>query len=91
MHFMSLNMLYEFMQVLNIIRKHSIKNEYFPMPNLFTTICLMQEQKLNYINYSELEINMRNFVQATDHDVHMYAKFGGLVFLCIFVIKYSKI
>jgi hypothetical protein len=24
------------------------------------------------------KINMRNFVQATDHDVQMYEKFGGL-------------
>jgi hypothetical protein len=24
------------------------------------------------------------------HDVHMYAKFGGLYFLCIFVNKYPK-
>jgi effector-binding domain-containing protein len=82
---MSLNMLYEFMQVLNIIRKHSIKNEYFPMTNLFTTIYLMQEQKLNYINYSEHEIHMRNFVQTNEHDVHMYAKFGGLDFFYVFL------
>jgi hypothetical protein len=73
-------MLYEFMQVLNNIRKHSTKNEYFPMPILFTTIYLMQEQKLNYINYSKHEINMSNFVQATEHDVYMYAMFGGLAF-----------
>jgi hypothetical protein len=77
---MSLNMLYEFMLVLNSLRKLSIKNEYFPMPILFTTIYLIHEQKLNYINYSELVINMRNFVQATEHVVHMYVQFGGLDF-----------
>jgi predicted CxxxxCH...CXXCH cytochrome family protein len=36
----------------------------------------MSEQKLNYINYSKHEINMSNFVQATEHNLHMYAKFG---------------
>jgi hypothetical protein len=41
---------------------------------------LMQKQKLNYINYSGHGINMSNFIQATEHDVHMYAKFGGLAF-----------
>jgi hypothetical protein len=46
------------------------------MPILFTIIYLMSEQKLNYINYSKHEINMSNFVQATEHNLHMYAKFG---------------
>jgi hypothetical protein len=35
---MSLNNLSNFMQVLNITRKHSIKNEYFTTHILFTTI-----------------------------------------------------
>jgi hypothetical protein len=47
---------------------------------LFTTIYLLQKQKLNYINYSELEINMSIFIQATEHYVHMYEKFEGLAF-----------
>jgi hypothetical protein len=51
----------------------------------------LQEQKLNPRNYSEQEINIRNFVQAADNDVHMYAKFGGLTFYEFFVINYSKI
>jgi hypothetical protein len=38
----------------------------------------MYEQKLNYRNYSEQEIKMNNFVPATEYDVHMYEKFGGL-------------
>jgi hypothetical protein len=40
----------------------------------------MLEQKLRYINSFEHKINMSNFVQATEHDVHMHAKFGGLAF-----------
>jgi hypothetical protein len=42
MHFMNLNMLSEFMLVLNSTRKPSTKNEYFSMPILFTIIYLMQ-------------------------------------------------
>jgi hypothetical protein len=40
----------------------------------------MEKYKFNHKNYSEQEINMDNFVQATEHDVHMYTKFGGLDF-----------
>jgi hypothetical protein len=36
-------------------------------------VYLLQEEKLNPRNYSEQELNMDNFVQATEHDVHMYA------------------
>jgi hypothetical protein len=39
----------------------------------------MQEQKLNPNKYSEKDINMRNFVEATEHDVHMHAKVQGLI------------
>jgi hypothetical protein len=48
MQFINLNILYDFMQVLHIKREQPTKNEYFPMPILFTTIYLMPEQKLNY-------------------------------------------
>jgi hypothetical protein len=34
---------------------------------------------------------MGNFVQATEHDLHLYAKFGEFAFLCISVNKHSKI
>jgi hypothetical protein len=43
------------------------------MHMLFTTIYLIQEQKLNPNNYSDLEINMSKFVQSTENDLHMYA------------------
>jgi hypothetical protein len=42
---------------------------------LFSTICLMQEEKLNHINYPEPQINMGNFIHATKNDVHTYAMF----------------
>jgi hypothetical protein len=77
---MSLNQFYDFIQVLHSIRKYPTKNEYFPMHNLFSTIYLLQEQKLNPNKYSEQEINMGNFVESTEYDVHMYATFGGLAF-----------
>jgi hypothetical protein len=63
---MNLNMLSGFMQVLHITRKHYTKNEYFPKHIIFTIIYLLQKQKLNHRNYFEQEINMYNFVQATE-------------------------
>jgi hypothetical protein len=45
---MSLNKFYDFMQVLNIKRKHYTKDEYFPKQILFTIIYLLQEKKLNH-------------------------------------------
>jgi hypothetical protein len=45
---------------------------------LFSSIYLLQEEILNHINYFEQEINMTNFVQATENDVHMYAIFESL-------------
>jgi hypothetical protein len=62
------------MQVLNIKRKHSTKNEYFPKHILFTTIYLLQEYELNHNNYSEQKINMSNFVKAKERDMNMHAK-----------------
>jgi hypothetical protein len=59
---MNLNMLSKFIQVLNSIRKYYTKNKYYPKHVLFTTIYLLQEQKLNHRNYSEHKINMINFV-----------------------------
>jgi hypothetical protein len=50
---MNLNMLSDFMQVLNINRKYATKNEYFPMHILFTTIYLLQEKQLHHRNYSK--------------------------------------
>jgi hypothetical protein len=80
MHFVTLNVFPDFIQVLDIIKKHPIKTQHFSKHTLFTTIYLLQEQKLNHINYFEKELNIRNFVQSTERDVHMYAKFGGFTF-----------
>jgi hypothetical protein len=59
---MSLNMLSDFMQVLNSIRKHSTKTEYFRKHIQVTTVSLLQEHNLNHRNYYENEINMTKFV-----------------------------
>jgi hypothetical protein len=91
MHFMSLVMFPDFIQVLNSINKHPIKIEHVCKHTLFATNYLLQEQKLNCRNYSEQKLNMSNFVQTTEYDVHMYAKFGDFTLLCIFVIKYYSI
>jgi hypothetical protein len=56
MHVRILNMVYDFMQVVSSIKKHITNIEYFPKPILFTTIYLMQEQKLNPNKYYEKDI-----------------------------------
>jgi hypothetical protein len=71
---MILIFLSDFMQVLHNIYKHPTKNEYFSKQFVFTMIYLLQEQKLNPTNYSELAAIMRIFVQANYHDVHMHAQ-----------------
>jgi hypothetical protein len=51
-----------FMQVLYSAKKFPIKNYYFSKHILFSTIYLLQEQKLNASNYSKQEIIMRIFI-----------------------------
>jgi hypothetical protein len=70
--------LYRFytVQVRYSTRKHYIKNEYFPMDSLFTTIYLLQEHELNPRIYSKQELIMNIFLQATDYDINMHVKFS---------------
>jgi hypothetical protein len=75
---MNLNKLYDCIQVEYSTRKHSTKNEYFPMPILFTIIYLLYEQKLNLRNHSKQEIIMMIFVWTTDYDINMHAKSQGM-------------
>jgi hypothetical protein len=93
---MSLKQLYDFIQVLNSIRKHTTKNECFPMHILFTIIYLLHKQKLNHGNYSVQELSMKKNLHANEYDVHMYAKFQdvcmyryfytNLILFCLFLI-----
>jgi hypothetical protein len=73
---MSLNKLHDFIQVAYRMRKIYTNNSYFPKHILFTTIYLLQEHNLNPRNYSEQEIILIIFLQATGYKVYMYAKFG---------------
>jgi hypothetical protein len=75
---MALIILYDFMQVLNSTRKYYTNNKYFPKHTLFSTIYLLQEEILNHRNYFEHELNMNNFIDSTENDMHKYAKFGTL-------------
>jgi hypothetical protein len=75
MQFMDLIMLFDFMPILNSIKKHYTNNEYFYRHIIFNMIYLLQEQKLNPRNYSKKEIIMSNFVQAKDYDLIMYENF----------------
>jgi hypothetical protein len=74
MHFISLNMLSDFMQDLSIKRKYYTKDDQFSSRTLFSIISLLQEQELNHSNYFEQELNARNFIQAKEHDMNMHAK-----------------
>jgi hypothetical protein len=75
MRFVNLIMPFDSIQVLNILRKHPTKNEYFCMHILFTIIYLLYKQKLNHENYSAQKLNMGIFVQANEYYVPMYSKF----------------
>jgi hypothetical protein len=55
-------MLSDFIQVLNSATDVYTKNHYFPKHILFTTISLLQKQRLNHKNYSKEEIIMKLFV-----------------------------
>jgi hypothetical protein len=90
MQFKSINMLSDFMQVLNSTRKHLTKNECFPMLILFTTIYLLLEQKLNYVNYSDHEMNMSNFCTSYWAWFSHVCKIWRFDLSWIFVSKYSK-
>jgi hypothetical protein len=79
-HYKNLTELSDFMHVLNYIMKQHTKNGYFPMHIIFTTIYSLKEYKLNHNKYSEQKLNMSNFWEATEHYVHMYAKFKDFTF-----------
>jgi 4-hydroxy-3-methylbut-2-en-1-yl diphosphate synthase IspG/GcpE len=68
-------MLSDFMQVLNSARDIYTKNYHFSNSKLFSTISLLQKQRLNPGNYSEHEIIMKLFARATGDDVITHAKF----------------
>jgi hypothetical protein len=68
-------MLSDFMQVLNSARGIYTKNHYFSNSNLFSTISLLQKQRLNPGNYSKPEIIMKLFARAAGDDMDMHAKF----------------
>jgi hypothetical protein len=59
-------MLSDFMQVLNSARDIHTKNHYFSMHILFTTISLLQKQRLNHKNYSKQELNMQLFYELLE-------------------------
>jgi hypothetical protein len=72
-------MLSDFIQVLNSARDVYTKNHYFSNSKLFSTISLLQKQRLNPRNYSKQEIIMTLFVCATGYDINMHAKFQIII------------
>jgi hypothetical protein len=55
-------MLYDFIQVLNSATDVYTKHYYFSNSKLFSTISLLQKQRLNPTNYSKQELIMKLFV-----------------------------
>jgi hypothetical protein len=55
-------MFYDFTQVLNSARDVYTKNHYFSNSKLFSTISLLQKQRLNPRNYSKQELILELFV-----------------------------
>jgi hypothetical protein len=59
-------MLSNFMQVLNSAKDVYTKNYYFYNSKLFSTIFLLQKQRLNPRNYSKQEIIMNLFYELLE-------------------------
>ncbi len=68
-------MFFDFIQVLHSTREFYTKDQYFSNPKLFSTISLLQKQRLKPGNYSKQEIIMKLFLWATGNDMNMHAKF----------------
>jgi hypothetical protein len=52
----------DFLQVLHSARKLYTKNQYFSNPKLFSTISLLQKNRLNPGNYYKQQLIMELFV-----------------------------
>jgi hypothetical protein len=68
-------MLYDFIQVLNSANEVYTKNYFFSNSKIFSTISLLQKQRLKPGNYSKQEIIMKHFLWATGDYMNMRAKF----------------
>jgi hypothetical protein len=68
-------MLSDFIQALNSSRDVYTKNHHFSIHILFTTISLLQKQRLNPRNYYKQEIIMKFFSCSTGDDMNMHEKF----------------
>jgi hypothetical protein len=61
MRFLPLIIPYDFIHVLNSAREFYTKNQHFPSHISFTTISLLQRQRLNPRNCSKQALNMELF------------------------------
>jgi hypothetical protein len=62
------------MQVLNSQRSSTHQNYNFSNHRLFSTIFLLQKQRLNHRNYFKLELSMAISMSAANTDINMHAK-----------------
>jgi hypothetical protein len=85
MHFVHLILLSDYIPVQTSRNEHYTKKEYFLKQILFSIIYLLLEWELNHNNHSEQELIMSIFVQATEYEVNMYAKFRDFN-VCAFLL-----
>jgi hypothetical protein len=71
-------MISDFIQVLHSAREFYTKNYYFPRHILFTTISLLQEQRLNHRNYSKQELITKLFYKLLTMVCTCMQKFRAL-------------
>jgi hypothetical protein len=84
MRFNNLTRLCDFIQVLYSTGNLRTKNLYFSKRILFSTIYLLQKQKLNPSNCSKHEIIKSNFEQDTEWEMYMHAKIEYLdIYICL--------
>jgi hypothetical protein len=79
MRFIYLIIFSDFIHVLYSARKLYTKNQYFSNHKLFSTISLLQKQRLNPRNYSKQALIMELLVEATDNGMHMHAKIQNII------------
>jgi hypothetical protein len=72
-------MIFDFIQVPHSAREVYTKNQYFSNHRLFSTISLLQKQRLNPRNYSKQELIMEIFLWATENGMHMHAKIQSII------------
>jgi hypothetical protein len=79
MSFLPLILFSDFIQILHSARKFYTKNYYFYNSKLFSTIALVQKQRLNPKFYSKQELIMELFVWASVNAMNTSEKIQDII------------